>query len=97
MNIKLESSTVVARELAVTGAIVPSATTRNQWISLDLDLSTYNTGNILTSLKCIVPVTYGQNATMWIDNVYFYKPVVATNLPTLASPTATNITPILRL
>jgi uncharacterized protein YjdB len=79
MAIKLESSTGAARELAVTGTVVPSATTRNQWISVDLALSTYDTGNILTSLKYIVPVTFGQNATLYIDNVYFYRP--ATVLP----------------
>jgi hypothetical protein len=71
MNIKLESTTGTARELAVAGAIVPSASTRNQWISVDLALSTYNTGNILSSLKYIVPVTYAQNATMYVDNIYF--------------------------
>ena len=74
MNIKLESSTTTAVELPVTGSIVPSTTTRNQWISLDLNLSTYNSGNILSSLKYIVPVTYGQSATLFITNVYFYKP-----------------------
>jgi len=79
MAIKLESSTGAARELAVTGTVVPSATTRNQWISVDLVLSTYDIGNILTSLKYIVPVTYAQNATLYIDNVYFYRP--ATVLP----------------
>ncbi|WP_445454491.1 MopE-related protein [Flavobacterium sp. 25HG05S-40] len=73
MAIKLESSTTTARELAVTGSIVPSSTTRNQWISIDLALSTYNLGNILTSLKYIVPVTFGQNATLYIDNIYFYR------------------------
>ncbi len=84
MAIKLESSTGAARELAVTGTVVPSATTRNQWISVDLALSTYDTGNILTSLKYIVPVTFGQNATLYIDNVYFYRPAT-TQPPTLGA------------
>ncbi|MBU3680454.1 MAG: T9SS type A sorting domain-containing protein [Flavobacterium sp.] len=84
MAIKLESSTGAARELAVTGAVVPSASTRDQWISVDLALSTYDTGNILTSLKYIVPVTFGQNATLYIDNVYFYRPAT-TQPPTLGS------------
>ncbi|KAB1154297.1 YDG domain-containing protein [Flavobacterium luteum] len=78
LAVKLESSTTTARELTVTGSTIPSSTTRNQWISLDLDLSTYNTGNILSSLKYIVPVTFGQNATLFITNVYFYKPELLT-------------------
>ncbi len=84
MAIKLESSTGAARELAVTGTVVPSASTRDQWISVDLALSTYDTGNILTSLKYIVPVTYAQNATLYIDNVYFYRPAT-TQPPTLGA------------
>ncbi|MEN9322503.1 MAG: hypothetical protein RL699_283 [Bacteroidota bacterium] len=82
MAIKLESSTGAFRELAVAGSVVPSASTRDQWISVDLALSTYDTGNILTSLKYIVPVTFGQNATLYIDNVYFYRPAT-TQPPTL--------------
>jgi uncharacterized protein YjdB len=84
MAIKLESSTGAFRELAVAGSVVPSASTRDQWISVDLALSTYDTGNILTSLKYIVPVTFGQNATLYIDNVYFYRPAT-TQPPTLGS------------
>ena len=82
MRIKLESITGTARELDVTGTIVPSPTTRNQWISVDLVLSTYNLGNILTNLRYIVPVTFGQNATLYIDNVYFYR-AATTQPPTL--------------
>jgi hypothetical protein len=85
MAIKLESSSGTARELAVTGTIVPSSTTRNQWISIDLALSTYNLGNILTSLKYIVPVTFGQNATLYIDNVYFYRAATANPPPTITN------------
>jgi hypothetical protein len=85
MAIKLESSTTTARELSVTGTVVPSASTRNQWISIDLDLSTYNLGNILTSLKYIVPVTFGQNATLYIDNIYFYRPATTSQPPTFGT------------
>jgi len=85
MNIKLESTTGTARELAVTGTIVPSASTRSQWISVDLALNTYSTGNILTSLKYIVPVTYGQGATLYIDNVYFYRPATTSQPPTFGT------------
>ncbi len=85
MNIKLESSTGTARELGVTGSIVPSASTRSQWISVDLALSTYNLGDILTSLKYIVPVTYGQNATLYVDNIYFYRPATTSQPPTFGT------------
>jgi hypothetical protein len=44
MRLKLESSTGTARELDVTGAIVPSSSTRGQWISVDLALSTTTLG-----------------------------------------------------
>ncbi len=85
MAIKLESSTGTAKELSVTGTIVPSASTRSQWISIDLALSTYNTGNILTSLKYIVPVTFGQNATLYVDNIYFYRPATTSQPPTFGT------------
>jgi len=85
MAIKLESSTGTARELGVTGTIVPSSSTRSQWISVDLELSTYNTGNILTNLKYIVPVTFGQNATLYIDNIYFYRPATTSQPPTFGT------------
>ncbi len=85
MNIKLESTTGTNRELGVTGTVVPSSSTRSQWISVDLALSTYNLGNILTSLKYIVPVTYGQNATMYVDNIYFYRPATTSQPPTFGT------------
>ena len=52
---------------------VPGGTTQSTWKSYDIPLSGY-TGAGLTSIKYIVPVTFGQNATLYITNVYFYKP-----------------------
>ena len=56
---------------------VPGAKTQGSWNSYDIDLSTYSAVD-LAHLKWIVPVTYTPpGETLYIDNVYFYRP--ATN------------------
>uniref|UniRef100_UPI0030CA390C T9SS type A sorting domain-containing protein n=1 Tax=uncultured Flavobacterium sp. TaxID=165435 RepID=UPI0030CA390C len=70
-KIKLEAVNGSALELEV-----PFAKTQNSWNSYDIDLSTY-TGVDLAHLKWIVPVTNG-GVTMYIDNVYFYRPAAST-------------------
>ena len=74
MAIKLEAANGSNKELAVPGTL-----TQGQWMSVDLTLSNY-TNVDLANLKYIVPVTWGQNATLYIDNVYFYRPT--TSIPT---------------
>jgi hypothetical protein len=50
-----------------------------------LDLSTY-AGVDLAHLKCIVPVTYTtQGETLYIDNVYFYRPATSGPSPTFGA------------
>ena len=51
----------------------PGGTTQNAWNSYDIPLTSF-TGVDLSNLKWIVPVTFGQNATLFITNVYFYRP-----------------------
>jgi hypothetical protein len=75
MAVKLEAANGSYRELGVSGTF-----TQGQWVSFDLNLSAYTTGVDLANLKYIVPVTWGQNATLYFDNVYFYRP--ATSIPT---------------
>jgi hypothetical protein len=61
---------------------VPGAHTQNAWNSYDLDLSTY-AGVDLAHLKWIVPVTYNPpGRTIYIDNVYFFRPPTAGPSPT---------------
>jgi len=67
MAIKLEAANGSAKEIGVPGTL-----TQGQWMSVDLDLSTYS-GVDLANLRYIVPVTWGQTATLYIDNVYFWK------------------------
>jgi hypothetical protein len=74
MAIKLEAANGSNRELAVPGTL-----TQGQWMSVDLNLSNYTAAD-LVHLKYIVPVTWAQNATLYIDNVYFYRS--ATSIPT---------------
>ncbi|MEI7509573.1 MAG: hypothetical protein WCJ62_08930, partial [Flavobacterium sp.] len=63
---------------------VPGAHTQGVWNSFDLDLSTYASVD-LAHLKWIVPVSYtGAGETLYIDNVYFWRPATS-----LASPTIT--------
>ena len=78
-KIKLEGSNGVANEIEV-----PFTKVQGSWNSYDLDLSTY-TGVTLTSLKWIVPVTFGpNNTTLYISNVYFYRPATV-QPPTLGA------------
>ena len=44
---------------------------KDEWVSMDLDLSSFP-GADLTTLKWIVPVTTA-GTTMWLDNIYFYR------------------------
>jgi len=67
MAIKLEAANGSAKEIGVPGTL-----TQGQWMSVDLDLSTYS-GVDLANLRYIVPVTWAQTATLYIDNVYFWK------------------------
>ena len=61
---------------------VPGAHVQGSWNSFDLDLSTY-AGVDLAHLKWIVPVSYTPpGETLYIDNVYFYRPATAGPSPT---------------
>ncbi len=51
----------------------PGGTTQSNWNSYDIPLTSF-AGVDLSNLKWIVPVTFGQNATLFITNVYFYRP-----------------------
>ncbi|MGO4818417.1 T9SS type A sorting domain-containing protein [Flavobacterium sp. W22_SRS_FP1] len=70
LSIKFEDVNKAAKEIVVVGA-----KTQGAWNSYDLDLSTYP-GVDLAHLKWIVPVT-NAGTTMYVDNVYFYKPAAA--------------------
>jgi Putative metal-binding motif len=77
-KIKLEAANGSYNEIEV-----PFAKTQNSWNSYDLDLSTY-TGVDLANLRWIVPVTYGpNNTTLFISNVYFYRPATSIPQPTI--------------
>ena len=66
---------------------VPGAHTQGSWNPFDLDLSTYS-GVDLAHLKWIVLVSYTPpGETLFIDNVYFYRPAT-----TVAPPTLSNFT-----
>ena len=68
-KIKLEDVDKAALELEV-----PAAKVKGSWNSYDIDLSTY-VGVNLSKLKFIVPVSYeGTGTTLYVDNVYFYRP-----------------------
>jgi hypothetical protein len=68
-KIKLEDSTTANNEIEV-----PFAKVKNAWNSYDIDLSTYSAPD-LTKLKFIVPVSFEPpGTTLYIDNVYFYRP-----------------------
>jgi hypothetical protein len=68
-KIKLEDADKAALELEV-----PAAKVKGSWNSYDIDLSTY-VGVNLSKLKFIVPVTFeGTGTTLYVDNVYFYRP-----------------------
>lgn len=73
-KIKLEGTNGSNNEIEV-----PFAKNQGSWNSYDLDLSTY-TGVTLANLRWIVPVTFNpNNTTLFITNVYFYRP--ATSMP----------------
>ena len=64
---------------------VPGAHTQGAWNSFELDLSTY-AGVDLAHLKWIVPVSYTPpGETLYIDNVYFYRPATTVAPPTLSN------------
>ncbi len=68
MRMKLEAANGSNFELNV-----PGGTSQNTWRSYDIPLSSF-TGVDLFNLRWLVPVTGGQNATLYITNVYFYRP-----------------------
>ena len=79
-RIKLEAVNGSNLELDVPGAHVQGA-----WNSFDLDLSTYP-GVDLAHLKWIVPVSYTPpGETLYLDNVYFYRPATSGPSPTFNS------------
>ena len=79
-KIKLEAANGSNVELAV-----PYTLVQNSWNSFDLDLSTY-AGVDLAHLKWIVPVTYTPpGETLYIDNVYFYRPATSGPSPTFSA------------
>jgi hypothetical protein len=85
-RIKLEA--VNGSNVELNAPASPTRTNGN-WISYDIDLSAYSAVD-LTHLKWVVPVstaTWPVGITMYIDNVYFWRP--ATSQPT---PTITNFT-----
>lgn len=62
---------------------VPGTRTLNGWNAYDIDLSTYAASVDLAHLKWIVPVTYNPpGRTLYLDNVYFYRPATAGPSPT---------------
>jgi hypothetical protein len=64
---------------------VPFTLVQNAWNSFELDLSTY-AGVDLAHLKWIVPVTYTPpGETLYIDNVYFYRPATSGPSPTFGA------------
>ncbi len=90
MRLKLEAhngAAITARELDVPGGVAQGV-----WNSFDIPLSSYSSGPAgvdLTKLRWIVPVTFGQNATLYITNIYFYRPAT-TQPPTLGAFTVPN-------
>lgn len=77
LRVKLEAANGSFLELDVPGTELASS-----WNSFDLDLSSY-VGVDLAHLKWIVPVTYAPpGITLYIDNVYFYRPTTAGPSPT---------------
>ncbi len=76
-RIKLEAANGSNLELDVPGAHV-----QGSWNSFELDLSTYAVVD-LAHLKWIVPVSYTPpGETLYIDNVYFYRPATSGPSPT---------------
>ena len=70
--IKLEANNGSNVELPVPGG----TPTQGAWISYDIDLSAYSAVD-LANLKWIVPVSFQPpGRTLYIDNVYFWRPAV---------------------
>jgi hypothetical protein len=81
-SIKLEAVNGSNVELSVPGAKV-----KGSWNSYDIDLSGYAAVD-LVHLKWIVPVSYtGTGETLYIDNVYFYRPAAPVGTPVIGSLT----------
>lgn len=79
-RIKLEAVNGSNLELDVPGSHV-----QGSWNSFDLDLSTYAAVD-LAHLKWIVPVSYTPpGETLYIDNVYFYRPATSGPSPTFGA------------
>ena len=77
-KIKLEGADGSYNEIEV-----PFTKNQSSWNSYDLDLSTY-VGVNLNNLKWIIPVTFGpNNTTLFVSNVYFYRPATSTPAPTI--------------
>lgn len=80
--IKLEAVNGSNVELSVPGAHV-----QGSWNSFDIDLSNYSAVD-LVHLKWIVPVSYTPpGETLYIDNVYFYRPAAPVGTPVIGSLT----------
>lgn len=81
-RIKLEAVNGTNVELDVPGPRV-----QGSWNSYDLDLSNYSAVD-LVHLKWIVPVSYTPpGETLYIDNVYFYRPAAPVGTPVIGSLT----------
>lgn len=66
---------------------VPGAHVQGSWNSFDIDLSNYSAVD-LAHLKWIVPVSYTPpGETLYIDNVYFYRPAAPVGTPVIGSLT----------
>ncbi|PKB15170.1 putative Ig domain-containing protein [Flavobacterium sp. 5] len=83
-RVKLEEVSGTAVDLEV-----PAAKAQGAWNSYDLDLSTYS-GVDLTHLRWVV--LYSDNASLYFDNVYFYKESVSSAPSDLTYGGAQNFT-----
>lgn len=68
-RIKLEDITGGA---GATEISVDNGAATGVWLSYDIDLTNFTAPN-LGSLRWIVPVTTSANATLYFDNIYFYR------------------------
>jgi len=71
-QVKLEDITGGASGQVVIVEVAPAS---GEWISYDIDLSSYTVPN-LANLRWIVPVTPGTANIMYFDNIYFWKTAV---------------------
>uniref|UniRef100_UPI00404ABB2B T9SS sorting signal type C domain-containing protein n=1 Tax=Flavobacterium sp. TaxID=239 RepID=UPI00404ABB2B len=81
MRIKLEAFDGSGLEIDV-----PNGTAQGTWNSYDIPLSSF-AGVNLQDLRWIIPVTLNQEATLFLTNVYFYRPSSTTPLASLIPPT----------